>query len=199
MGRQTERGGSSQCPVSSEVGSGRGGPFAWRIQHLFDVMFWYFLTPTRDGDAAHWNELITCISKQNTRKKEIPKEKRKTKKWKKKKKHNQADYLNEMILWIEKWPPGIWDKIKRVCLANQSEPNQREPYRTEPYRSARPRQTRPPVCHRPSLWLVGSPRNKTKILMHIPVCMCVSVCVACVVTNLFAGAHIELTFSKACY
>lgn len=206
MGRHAGRGGSSQCPVSSEVGSGRGGPFAWRIQHLFDVMFWYFLTPTRDGDAAHWNELIMCISKQNTRKKRNTQRntKNKTKKWKKKKKHRQADYLNEMILWIEKWPPGIWDKIKRVCLANQSEPNQTErtlPNWTVPQRSARPRQTRLPVCHRPSLWLVGSARNKTKILMHIPVCMCVCqcVCVACVVTNLFAGAHIEVTFSKACY
>lgn len=165
-------------PVSSvewgRVGSRRTFRLAYSTFIWCDVLIFLDTNTRRRRSTLKWINYVHFKTKY--KKKRNTQRKTKNKKMKRKKKHRQADYLNEMILWIEKWPPGIWDKIKRVCLANQSEPNQTErtlPNWTVPQRSARPRQTRPPVCHRPSLWLVGSPRNKTKILMHIPVCMCV--------------------------
>lgn len=110
-------------------GVAKEGAFAWCIQHLFDVMFWYFLTPTRDADrratnVPQWkrNELITCISKQKLVRyinqlaaTENPETKTPA--------QNEADYLNEMILWIEKWPPGMRDNIKRLPKPCRTEPH----------------------------------------------------------------------------
>lgn len=110
-------------------GQWMGETFAWGIQHLFDVMFWYFLTPTRDAtrratNVPQWkrNELITCISKQKLVRNISQRQRTRTQKQKRKPfEKNEADYLNEMILWIEKWPPGMRDNIKRLPKPSRTE------------------------------------------------------------------------------
>lgn len=130
------------------VGSRRTFRLAYSTFIWCDVLIFLDTNTRRRRSTLKWINYVhfkTKYKKIIKRLKEKRKTKQKTENWKKNT-GRQADYLNEMILWIEKWPPGIWDKIKRVCLANQSEPNQAEPKRTLPnwtVPSAAPGRVRP--------------------------------------------------------
>lgn len=115
--RGVSRGSSSSSSGGVDWRSGtalaaRCGVFNIYLMWCFDISWHQHARATQQR-----NELITCISKQNTHThKNVKETTNETYKMKK-----RSDYLNEMIFWIEKWPPGIWDKIKRPVQTANSE------------------------------------------------------------------------------